>query len=302
MLTLFKLALLCISMVSFSSYAAINIFACEPDWASLAKSHAPDADIYSATTAMQDPHYVQARPSLIAKIRRADIVICSGSELEIGWLPELQRQSRNNKIQSGKIGMFWVSDFVDKLDELEHVDRSMGDIHAHGNPHVQFAIDDIATISQALTARLSSIDPSNKTTYQLHGAKFRWQWQQKIKQWTKLKSELSGMQVVGYHSNFRYLFDWLNIQQVADLEPKPGIPPTMNHLNSLMQSDFSKVAGIVYSSHQPKDPAQWLSQHKNLPMIELAQSVGGQNNTESLIALVDDSISRLLTLANQRHE
>lgn len=134
---------------STSSLAGLNVFVCQPDWQDLVRQHAPDAQIYSATTAMQDPHYVQARPSLIAQIRRADLVVCSGAELEIGWLPELQRQSRNAKIQNGQLGLFWVSEHVQVLDKHDHVDRSMGDVHAHGNPHVQFALNDMPAVSRS---------------------------------------------------------------------------------------------------------------------------------------------------------
>nr|WP_239445578.1 zinc ABC transporter substrate-binding protein [Vibrio nigripulchritudo] len=146
-------------VTSLSVNASLNVFTCQPDWASLVKQHAPNAEVFSATTAMQDPHYIQARPSLISKMRKADLVVCSGAELEIGWLPELQRQSRNRNVQNGKDGLFWVTDYVKMLDTHDHVDRSMGDVHSHGNPHVQFAVADIPNVSKALVERLTKIDP-----------------------------------------------------------------------------------------------------------------------------------------------
>ncbi|RBM39064.1 metal ABC transporter solute-binding protein, Zn/Mn family [Vibrio tarriae] len=284
------------ALFSFPSVASLNVFVCQPDWEDLVRQHAPSAQIYSATTAMQDPHYIQARPSLIAKMRSADLVVCSGAELEIGWLPELQRQSRNPKVQPGQPGLFWVSDYVDVLDKHEHVDRAMGDVHAHGNPHVQFAVADMPDISHALSKRLSEIDPENQALYQGMGLRFRADWQKRVSAWREQAKALQDMQVVGYHQTHRYLYAWLGVEQVADLEPKPGLPPTMAHLNELARTDFSQVSGIVYSSHQPVDAANWLAQRSQLPIVQLAQSVGGRENTDSLVELIDDSIAQLLKL------
>ncbi|EHH2448707.1 zinc ABC transporter substrate-binding protein [Vibrio vulnificus] len=288
----------CLSLLllSMPSIAGLNVFVCQPDWADLVRQHAPDARIYSATTAMQDPHYVQARPSLIAQMRRADLVVCSGAELEIGWLPELQRQSRNPKVQNGQTGLLWVSDYVQMLDKHEQVDRAMGDVHAHGNPHVQFALADMPAVSRALADRLALIDPDNQSLYKGMGVKFRHAWQKRLSVWREQARPLRGMQVVGYHQTYRYLYAWLGIEQVADLEPKPGLPPTMAHLQKLNQLDLSQVSGIVYSSHQPVDSANWLAQRSQLPIVQLAQSVGGRAQASDLIALIDDSIAQLLQL------
>ena len=182
---------------------ALNIFVCEPEWKAFLESHAPDATIYSATTAKQDPHYVQARPSLIAKMRQADMAMCSGAELEVGWLPMLQVRSSNSAVQNGASSMVYATDFVRMLDTHDHVDRSMGDIHAHGNPHVQFAANDMIPLSRAITDRLKIIDPGNAPTYQLNGMKFRAHWRKKQNEWHEKASPLKGKQVVGYHATYR---------------------------------------------------------------------------------------------------
>lgn len=281
---------------SFATNASLNVFTCQPDWAALVKQHAPNAKIFSATTAMQDPHYVQARPSLISKMRKADLVVCSGAELEIGWLPELQRQSRNSKVQNSKDGLFLVTDFVDMLDSHDHIDRSMGDVHGHGNPHVQFAVADIPKVSKALVERLARIDPDNQALYKGSGLRFRVGWRKNMTRWQSLSGNLKGMQVVGYHETHRYLYEWLGIEQVADLEPKPGLSPTVAHLNTLSSISLKKANGIVYSSHQPTDATRWLSERTGLPVVELAQSVGGRPNTATLATLIDDSIAQLISL------
>ncbi|WP_257254965.1 metal ABC transporter solute-binding protein, Zn/Mn family, partial [Endozoicomonas sp. SESOKO3] len=117
-----------------SSHGALTVFACEPEWAALSEAIAPEAKVYTATTARQDPHHIQARPGLISKMRKADIVVCSGAELETGWLPVLQMKSANPKVQTGDKGLFFAADQVETIGKLEKVDPTMGDVHPEGNP------------------------------------------------------------------------------------------------------------------------------------------------------------------------
>ncbi|KGR36970.1 zinc ABC transporter-binding protein ZnuA [Vibrio campbellii] len=275
---------------------ALNIFVCEPEWKAFLESHAPDATIYSATTAKQDPHYVQARPSLIAKMRQADMAMCSGAELEVGWLPMLQVRSSNSAVQNGASSMVYATDFVRMLDTHDHVDRSMGDIHAHGNPHVQFAANDMIPLSRAITERLKTIDPDNAQTYQLNGMKFRAHWRKKLTEWHEKAAPLKGKQVVGYHATYRYLYDWLDMEQIADLEPKPGISPTTSHLQSLTKLEANSFDAIVFSSHQDKRPANWLQQQTDKPLIQLPLTV---SNGQSLDEMYDQVIDELLDVLVQ---
>lgn len=291
------LAMMAAGVAIISSPAlALNIFVCEPEWKAFLESHAPDATIYSATTAKQDPHYVQARPSLIAKMRQADMAMCSGAELEVGWLPMLQVRSSNGAVQNGSQSMIYATDFVRMLDTHDHVDRSMGDIHAHGNPHVQFAANDIIPLSHAVTKRLLVLDPDNAQTYQFNGMKFRAHWRKKLNEWNEKAAPLKGKQVVGYHETYRYLYDWLGMEQIADLEPKPGISPTTSHLQSLTKLNTNSFKAIVYSSHQDKRPANWLQQHTNKPLIQLPLTV---SDGESLDEMYDQVIDDLLDVLVQ---
>lgn len=292
-----SLAMMAAGAAIISSPAlALNIFVCEPEWKAFLESHAPDATIYSATTAKQDPHYVQARPSLIAKMRQADMAMCSGAELEVGWLPMLQVRSSNGAVQNGSQSMIYATDFVRMLDTHDHVDRSMGDIHAHGNPHVQFAANDMVAISRAVTERLKSIDPENAQSYQVNGMKFRAHWRKKLNEWNEKAAPLKGKQVVGYHETYRYLYDWLGMEQIADLEPKPGISPTTSHLQSLTKLDSDSFGAIVYSSHQDQRPANWLQKQTNKPLIQLPLTV---SDGESLDEMYDQVIDDLLDVLVQ---
>ncbi|MFH4688251.1 zinc ABC transporter substrate-binding protein [Vibrio diabolicus] len=283
------------SAIISSPALALNIFVCEPEWKAFLESHAPNATIYSATTAKQDPHYVQARPSLIAKMRQADMAMCSGAELEVGWLPMLQNRSGNSAVQNGAQSMIYATDFVRMLDSHDHVDRSMGDIHAHGNPHVQFAANDMIPLSRKVTERLKAIDPDNAQSYQVNGMKFRAQWQKKLNEWEQKAQPLQGKRVVGYHSTYRYLFDWLGTVQVADLEPKPGISPTTSHLQSLTKLDADSFDAIVYSSHQDQRPAKWLQEHTDKPVIQLPLTVSeGESLDEMYDQVIDDLLDVLV--------
>lgn len=284
-------ALMAAGAAIFSSNAfALNIFVCEPEWQAFMHSHAPEATIYSATTAKQDPHYVQARPSLIAKMRQADVAMCSGAELEVGWLPMLQTRSSNRAVQNGEPTMIYAADHVRMLDTHDHVDRSMGDIHAHGNPHVQFAVTDMIPLSREVTKRLQSIDPDNAQHYQVNGMRFRLEWRKKLEEWSEKAAPLEGKHVVGYHATYRYLYDWLGMVQVGDLEPKPGISPTTSHLQSLTKLDADSFDAIVYSSHQDKRPANWLHQQTGKPVIELPLSVEKDQSLDELIDVVIDQL------------
>ena len=280
--------------LSQSAFAQFNIFACEPEYAALAKELAPDARIYSATTAMQDPHQVQARPSLIAKMRQADLVICAGAELEIGWLPMLQMKAANAQVRSTDKGLFFAAEHIDTLDKLANVDRSMGDVHSQGNPHLHFSPQRMLAIAKALTEKLIQLDGENSNRYQQQFETFSHRWQTATLKWQKIASSLKGMRVIAYHSSFRYLFDFAGIEQVADLEPKPGLPPTSGHLAGLLkQAKKDDVTAIVIASYQDQRGANWLAEKSNLPVMILPLSVGGNEQSSDLFSLFDNVLNLL---------
>ncbi|GGI69376.1 zinc ABC transporter substrate-binding protein [Shewanella hanedai] len=291
-----KVVMLTLS-VSYSSLAnaKLNIFACEPEYAALAKELAPDAKIYSATTAMQDPHQVQARPSLIAKMRQADLAICAGADLEVGWLPMLQMKSSNAKVRSTDQGLFFAAEHVNTLDKLESVDRSMGDVHAKGNPHLHFSPQRMLKVAEALTAKLISLDPASQEQYKAALSKFSDKWAQATSKWETKAAPLKGKKVIAYHSSFRYLFDWIGIEQVGDLEPKPGLPPSSSHLASLLKrAEAGDIMAIIVASYQSERGAEWLGERANLPVQILPMSVGGNDQSQDLFTLYDSAIDLLL--------
>lgn len=276
--------------------AALNVFACEPEWASLANELGGErVKTVSATTAYQDPHHIEARPSLIAKVRRADLLICSGAELEVGWLPLLQRQASNAKVLPNTRGYFEASAMVKRLDIPVEINRSMGDVHAAGNPHVHLDPRRIQTIAKALQIRLMEIDPAGKEYYQQRFINFNQRWQQAIKKWTLQASKLKGTRMVVHHRDWVYLFDWLGIEIAGALEPKPGLPTTAAHLVSLKKTLISKPAKmIVHTTYQNPRGAKRLSQLTGIPVVQLPYTVGGAEQVKDLFSLFDVTIQKLI--------
>ncbi|MGX7653401.1 metal ABC transporter solute-binding protein, Zn/Mn family [Shewanella putrefaciens] len=292
---LVKLAAVALSAAYMGlAHAELNVFACEPEYAALAKELAPTANIYSATTALQDPHQVQARPSLIAKMRQADLVVCAGADLEVGWLPMLQMKSANAKVQSTQKGLFFAADHIETLDKLASVDRSMGDVHAQGNPHLHFDPMRLLQVATALTSKMAQLDPASEAHYQQSLADFTARWQAAIPRWEEQAKGLQGKKVIAYHSSFRYLFNWLGIEQVADLEPKPGLAPTSGHLASLLtRAEQGDILAVVVASYQDERGAKWLGEKAHLPVLMLPMSVGGNDSSKDLFSLYDSVISLL---------
>jgi len=275
--------------------ASINVFACEPEWASLVSELGGErVSTYAATTAYQDPHHIEARPSLIAKIRRANLVVCSGAELESGWLPLLLKQAGNINILPGKQGYFEAASMVERLGIPVNLDRSSGDVHASGNPHVHLDPRRIQIISKALFNRLAEIDPQGKSYYQQRFDDFNQRWQQAILQWQLQASELKGQRIVVHHRDWVYLFDWLGIEIAGALEPKPGLPTTVGHLSSLKKILVAQPAKmIVHTPYQNPRAAQRLAKMTNTPIVELPYTVGGSEQVRNLFDLFTLTIKKL---------
>lgn len=275
--------------------AATLVFACEPEWASLAKEIGGErVEIYAATTAFQDPHHIEARPSLIAKVRRADLVFCTGAELETGWLPLLLRQASNAKLNPGKPGYLEAAMQVERLEIPNQVDRSMGDIHAAGNPHVHLDPHRLLTISASLLHRLQQIDPANASYYQTRYDDFFQRWQQAVRKWETLAAPLKGSAIIVHHRDWVYLADWLGIKIIGAIEPKPGLPTRAGHLVKLKQRAAAEKADfIVRTAYQSPRAAKRLAELTGLPVIELPYTVGGNKQAKDLFGLFDSTIAML---------
>ena len=295
MKTIFGIFLLLTSIRAF----ALNVFACEPEWAALAQELGGDkVSAFSATTAKQDPHRIEARPSLIARMRSADLVVCSGAELEIGWLPLLSTQAGNARVQPGKPGYLEASRYVSRLEIPKVVDRALGDIHASGNPHVHLDPRNIAKVAGVLAGRLAEIDAPNAAYYKQRAADFDARWQAALQRWESRAAPLKGLAIVVYHRDFSYFISWTGMREAGSLEPKPGIPPTPAHLAELvdeMKRNPAKV--IAYEAFNGPQAAEFLSSRTGIPAVMLPFTVGGTDRAKDLFGLLDDTIDRLLQAA-----
>ena len=258
-------------LTSTSAHANLQVFACEPEWAALVKSLGGEhVKVYTATTNQQDPHHIQARPSLIAKARRADLLVCTGAELEVGWLPLLLRKSANARIQTGQPGHFMASNYVSLLGKPLVLDRSLGDVHAAGNPHVHLDPMRLLQIAEALSQTLINIDAAHQVDYQENLSTFTQSWKSHLNRWRKLIQPIQGESIIVHHNSWMYLQEWIGLSQLATLEPKPGIPPSSTYLSQLLsKSQLNNAYGIVYASFQNDKAANWLSQKTGIPSVAL---------------------------------
>jgi zinc/manganese transport system substrate-binding protein len=279
--------------------AALNVFACEPEWAALVQEIGGDkVSVYTATTALQDPHRIEARPSLIARARGADLMVCTGAELEIGWLPLVQSQSGNSKIQTGQPGYFEAASHVALLEKPARVDRSMGDVHPGGNPHIHLDPRNIGKVAIALSARMAKLDPAEAATYGARTKSFLDKWSAATARWEKTAAPLKGVPLVVYHKNLTYLIHWLGMREAGNLEPKPGLPPTTAHLSELLAALKQNPAkAVVRTAYNDPRAAEWLAERAGIPSVLVPFTVGGTEAAKDLFGLYDDTLARLLAAA-----
>ena len=287
-------------LVSGAAQAKITLFTCEPEWTALAKELGGDrVDAASATTGLQDPHQIQARPSLIARMRAADMVVCTGAELEVGWLPVLLRQGANAKVQPGTPGYFEAARVVGLKEAPQALDRSLGDVHASGNPHIQTDPRNMLPVAAALTEQFTRIDPAGADTFKANLAAFETRWKAAIDGWQQKASALKGMPVLVQHKSWVYLIDWLGMREVAPLEPKPGIAPSTSYLADLLDKvKAEKPRMILVAAYEDDRGSKWMSEHASIPVATLPFTVGGSKEAETLTGLYDDTIRKLTAAAH----
>lgn len=277
------------------AHAALNVLACEPEWASLVQELAGDqARVTSATTARQDPHRIEARPALLAQARRADLLVCTGAELEVGWLPLLQRESGNAAILPGRPGYFEAARFVQLLEKPASVDRAMGDVHAAGNPHLHLDPRNLLKVAEALAARLATLDPPNAGQYAARQRDFAARMQAAIARWERQAAGLKATAVLAHHRNWSYLAAWLQLEVVAELEPKPGLEPSAVHLAQLLEKLKGRPARMVLRTpYQAPRASEWIAGRAGIAAVVLPFTVGGSDAAKDLFSLFDDTLERL---------
>jgi zinc/manganese transport system substrate-binding protein len=288
--------LLVLAALALPTQAALNIFATVPEWGALAKEIGGDkVEVFTATGGLQDPHHIQARPSLIAHARSADLLVATGAELEIGWLPVVQRESGNARIQVGQTGYFEAARNVTMLELPTRLDRSEGDVHAGGNPHIQTDPRNFLKVGEALTARMAEMSPADAAAYHANWKSFSERWRSAIARWEKQAAPLRGVPIAVQHKAFPYLEDWLGLKEVAALEPKPSVEPSVAQLSRLLTQVAANPPRLVMcSAYQSPQPSEWFGREAKVPVVVLPFTVGGSERAKDLFGLFDDTIDRLL--------
>jgi zinc/manganese transport system substrate-binding protein len=291
------IVLLFVAALALPVQAALKIFATVPEWAALAKEiGGAQADVFAATNGLQDPHHIQARPSLIARARTADLIVATGAELEIGWLPVIQRESGNSRIQVGQSGYFEAAPQVVMLELPTRLDRSEGDVHAGGNPHIQTDPRNFLKIGEALTTRMAELDPAEAAAYRANWASFSQRWRNAIVGWEQRAAPLRGLPIVVQHRAFPYLEAWLGLKEVAALEPKPGVEPSVAQLSRLLTQVAANPPRLVlYSAYQSPQASTWFGREAKVPVVVVPFTVGGNERAKDLFGLFDDTVDRLLS-------
>ena len=294
------LLLLCAALAANSATAALRVFSCEPEWTALLNEIGGDRlKVFTATTALQDVHKIQARPSLMAAARNADMLVCTGADFEVGWLPILIRQSGNRRIQPGQPGYIEAAMLVERLEIPESIDRSLGDLHPLGIPHVQLDPRNIVPIAAEIASRLSEVDPGNADHYRSRLEGFSRRWQEAIPRWEAQAAGLRGMPVIQREKDFAYLFAWLGVEHVGMLEPKAGLEPTPRHLSELLRlHEQQPVKAVLRAPYQDGKAAEWFANRAKVPSLVLPTTVGGTDGATDLFTLFEDSIQRLLSAAS----
>ncbi len=275
--------------------ADLSVFACEPEWGALSKEIGGDkVSIYVATTGAQDPHQIQARPSLIAKARGADIAVCTGAELEIAWMPMIAQQAANAKLQAGADGMFEAAAHVRLLEVPVAFDRAQGDVHSQGNPHVQTDPHNMLTIAKPLADRFARLDPANSTYYQGRYNDFAARWAKALAKWSADAAALRGVPIAVQHTSWIYLEQWLGLTRVVALEPKPGVPPSSGYLAEVLgKLQTTPVKMIIRAGYEDDRASVFVSERAKVPAVVLPFTIGGTDGAKDLFSLYDDTIKRL---------
>jgi zinc/manganese transport system substrate-binding protein len=238
---------------------------------------------------------VEARPSLIARARKASLLVCTGAELESAWLPVILRESGNTAVRTGNPGNFEAARYVTMLETPGRLDRGDGDVHAMGNPHIQTDARNFIPVAEALSKRLIQIDPSNTLYYQQQLSQFNQQWRTAISRWEKQAAPLKGIAIIAQHRGFPYLNNWLGLIQVAELESRPGMEPSAAHLSLVLNQLQQHPAKMVLrAAYQDGRPSEWIAGRAHINAVALPYTVGGNAQAIDLFSLFDNTIARLL--------
>jgi zinc/manganese transport system substrate-binding protein len=281
----------------------LQVVATLPELGDLARQVGGDqVEVFTIAKGTQDPHYLEAKPSFSVKLNRADLLIYSGLELEIGWLPLLVQGARNPKVIAGGPGELNASKALDRILEVPsgNVDRSQGDIHPLGNPHYLLDPRNGLKVAALIADKLKELDPANAAVYEQNRAAYEKKLSTKISEWEKAAAPLKGLEVVEYHKGFEYLADWLGLKVEDYLENKPGIPASPQHKQELIKMmQQKKIPLILVATYNPPHDAEEVARQTGAKVATIPAAVEGEPGVDSYLDLFDHIVKELLAASGK---
>jgi zinc/manganese transport system substrate-binding protein len=271
------------------------VLACEPEWAALALAlGGPDVEVFSAVPAGRDPHRVEARPSLVAQARRAHLLVCTGADLEVGWLPLLLSRSGNPRIQTGAPGHFLAAAHVSLLQPPERLDRSLGDIHPAGNPHLALDPRRMRAVAAALRDRLAALEPAAAPRFRANFTRLENSLAALERELQPERAALAGAAVAVHHDSWAYLLDWLGMRLTATIEPLPGVAPSGGHLAELAaRLRDQRIDLVIRADHEDPRPAAWVGARVGRAPLALPMAPPDWQAPDALPRWYRDLVDRL---------
>lgn len=279
------------------AFARINVVTTTEDLAAITRAIGGDhVNVSAIAKGYQDPHFVDAKPSYLLKLKKADLFIQVGLELEVGWAPSLLVNSRNNKILPGESGFLDVSKGVKILEKPSgSMDRSQGDTHPFGNPHYWLNPTNGFVIARSISEKLIQLEPSEKASLQKNLEEFESELTQKIKAWQELKKPIEGISILAYHNTWSYFDEFIGLKVDNYIEPRPGIPPAPAHVKQVIESGkIKRIRIIVVEPYFDHKLPMRIADEMGARLIELAPSVGASHEIKTYFDLFDQNIKRLI--------
>lgn len=278
--------------------AEVNVVTSVPDLAAITKEIGKDkVEVESLAKGYQDPHFVDAKPSYVLKLNRADLLIYNGLDLEIGWLPVLITGSRNSKITSPNAdGNLDASTLINNVLEVPEVpvDRSMGDVHPRGNPHYLLDPRNGISVAKGIAQRLGKIDPGNSSFYDTNYQQFKERMVSEIAAWEQELSGLEDAEIITYHKLWAYFNDWTGLREVNTVEPKPGIPPSPSHVAELIKNAKSRnISFVLAANYYPEKTAKEVAAKIGTPFVRVPAMVDGTEEVKTYSDLFDVIVKRI---------
>lgn len=296
-------ALIALWGIGASAPPKLNVVATTPDFAALAREIGGDAVVVTALAKpTEDPHFVDAKPSHLVALNRADVLIEGGAELELGWLPPLLDNARNAKIAAGARGRIVASAGIRMLEVPATFDRSKGDVHSLGNPHFMLDPLNVKIIAAQIADHLAQVDPADAETFKGNLKRFDARVDQKLVEWQKLLEPYRGAKIVTYHTDFVYLGERFNLDIVENLEPKPGIAPSAAHLARVISTmKTTKARVILVQPYQNRKTAETVARQTGATVLDIPQQPGAIPNTGSYFDLMDHLVRTLAAGLGEKH-